>query len=249
MEPVRVVLTASFFAMAGVAFWVFSGSGRLAPITVTGAELAPLAEGFALTAKIVNPGGPDVLTGIGSEDAGQAKLTGGVDALAIPARGTPALSMDGVHGVLMGVMGDTGEGRLVPVSLWFGAAGKVTVRARISGVAGRDHDKGFDVPEGEPRPGVALQVVRQGDGWKVMIETRGFSFAKDAVDGPHRPGAGHGHLYLNGLKLQRVFGPEARIGALPRGQHELRVTLNTNDHRAYRLDGALVSATAQIVVD
>ena len=51
------------------------------------------------------------------------------------------------------------------------------------------------------------------------------------------------------MKLGRMLEPEAHIGALPKGQHEVRVTLNTNDHRAYVVDDVPVSAAAQIVVD
>ena len=65
---------------------------------------------------------------------------------------------------------------------------------------------------------------------------------------PHVPGTGHAHLYLNGLKLGRLYVPSARIGALPPGDHMVRVTLNANDHRAYVVDGDPVTAIAPLSV-
>ncbi len=249
MKPNRVAVAASLIAIAVGAFFVFTDPGDTRAVTVTGAELVPMGAGYALTAKIDNPGGPDLLTGIGSEDGDRAMLSGGTGPLAIPSDSTPGLAMDGVHGMLVGLTGDTSEGRLVPVALWFEGAGKVTTRARITGGMEMDYSSGFDVPAGEPRPTISTLVTPEGEGWAIDLETGDFTFSKDAVDGAHEPGIGHGHLYLNGLKLQRVFGTKVTIGALPKGKYELRVTLNTNDHRAFRVDGQKVMATAKVNVD
>ena len=87
--------------------------------------------------------------------------------------------------------------------------------------------------DGEPAPRLALSVAPDGDGWRVSIEAEDFTFSEEFVDLYHVPGMGHGHLYVGGMKMGRLYAPEAYIGALPKGQHEIRVTLNTNDHRAY----------------
>jgi hypothetical protein len=60
---------------------------------------------------------------------------------------------------------------------------------------------------------------------------------------------GHGHIYVGGMKIGRLYQPEARIGTLPKGEHQVRLTLNTNDHRAYVVGDQPVTATATIVVD
>jgi hypothetical protein len=65
----------------------------------------------------------------------------------------------------------------------------------------------------------------------------------------HVPGMGHGHIYVGGMKLDRLFKSEYLIGQLPPGRHEVRVTLNTNDHRAYVVDDVPVSASTFIMVD
>lgn len=131
MEAVRILLAAGFFGLAAVTFFFFTDASRFTGVSVTGAELAPSGDDFVLTLEIENTGDPDVLTGIGSEAAGRASLAGGAGPLAIPAGAVTRLSPDGVHGVLSDVMGGAGEGRVLPVTLWFERAGKVTIRARI----------------------------------------------------------------------------------------------------------------------
>ena len=81
------------------------------------------------------------------------------------------------------------------------------------------------VGEGEPAPSLTLSVTPDGDGWRVQIDAQDFTFSKDFVDLYHVPGMGHGHLYVGGMKLGRLYAPEAYIGALPKGQHEIRVAL------------------------
>ncbi len=99
------------------------------------------------------------------------------------------------------------------------------------------------VGEGEPAPRISLSAEpSEGGGWRIRVEAEDFAFRKDLVDGPHVPGTGHGHLYVGGVKVGRLYAPEAEIGPLPPGRHVVRVTLNTNDHRAYVVDGAPVTA-------
>jgi len=43
-----------------------------------------------------------------------------------------------------------------------------------------------------------------------------------------------------------MYTPEARIGALPPGDHRIEVTLNTNDHRAYVVGDVPVTASAVV---
>lgn len=247
MEALRVVLAASFFGLAALALFLFSDSDT--GLAVKGAELVPMGDGYALTARIENAGAADRLIGIGSEAAGTAALLGATGELAIPAGSAPSLAVDGAHGMLTGLLGDSGEGRLVPVTLWFDRAGKVTTRARVGAAMTMGHGAVYNVPQGEVPPKIKLAVAPDGDGWALQLSAEAFTISQDAVDSPHQAGVGHGHLYLNGLKLQRIYKTEARIGALPAGKHAVQVTLNTNDHRTYHVGGMPVTAVAEIVVD
>lgn len=243
MEVGRIALGLGFLGMAAFGFASFTAVPEA--LVIRNAALHPMGDALIFVAQIDNPGRADRLTGIGSEAAARALIT--KPDLVVPAGSAPTLAMDGAHGVLMGVHGSTDEGRLIPVTLWFERLGDVSTRARIVGT-GMDHSAKFNVPEGEPSPALSLQVAPDGEAWRVALEVDGFTFSEEAVDGPHQPGVGHAHLYLNGLKLQRLYGTEAVIGALPEGAHEVRVTLNTNDHRSYAVDGKVVSAAVVIAV-
>ena len=250
MEVSRALLAGFFFALAAGAFLLF-GNPPAGP-TLSNAALSPTGNAHALTVTITNEAGPDRLISVASEEATGAMAMGAesTDGLTIPAGSSPGLSMDGAHVMLTGLPADMEEGRLVPVTLTFEKAGTLTTRARLGGgMSGMAHDVAFDVPEGEPRPTVSLSVRPDGDGWIAEALVSHFQFSKDQVDGEHAPGLGHGHLYLNGLKLQRIYEPNTRIGALLPGDYTVRVTLNTNDHRPYAVDGEVVTAVASFTVD
>ena len=96
---------------------------------------------------------------------------------------------------------------------------------------------------------VAITAEPDADGGvDVQITTEGFRFAPDLVDQPHTPGAGHAHIYVDGEKLGRVFESEYHIASLSPGQHEIRVSLNTNDHSELTFNGSRVEATASVNV-
>ena len=236
------VLAVLVALLAGVA--VFLAPGDRSELHLSNATAAPLADApgsVAVFLTIENAGGPDRLIGAASPSAQDALVDAARIPLAIPAGSTPALAADGAFIRLDGVTGTLDDGQLIPVTLQFETAGPQSVQARLVAPRATGHAMHHGLPgigdvhvvgQGEPAPKLALSVDRSGDGWQVTIDAPGFTFSQDQADGEHQPGMGHGHLYLNGLKLGRLYGNEARIGALPEGSHTVRVTLNTNDHRA-----------------
>ena len=98
-------------------------------------------------------------------------------------------------------------------------------------------------------PEISLSVTQEGPGWRVSLQTRHFAFDEANMGKDHTPGTGHGHIYVGDMKLGRVFSDSFAIGALPKGAHQLRVTLNTNDHRAYAVDGQPITTETMITVD
>ncbi len=255
------VLIVAAAALAGVVVLRDRGPDH---ILLSGATARPL-EGtpgaVAVFVTIENAGEPDRIVGASSPDAAAAVLVApsADTGLPIPAGGRPSLAADGAYLKLTGITGDLGDGRLIPVTLKFAEAGAVTTRARLADPQAQGNAASVGLfglgdicvvggDTGEPAPAISLNVQADGDGWTVQVVTEQFSFTEDLVDGPHIPGTGHGHLYLGGVKLQRLYDPVARIGALPPGTHEVQVTLNTNDHRAYVVGETPVTASATIEV-
>ena len=121
-----------------------------------------------------------------------------------------------------------------------------------SGDSAGDHHHAPGVPdEVVSETPISLTVAAEADAEgsiDVHIETEGFRFARELVDQDHTPGTGHAHIYMDGEKLGRVFESEYRIADAPPGEHEVRVTLNTNDHSELVYNGKKLSATVTVNV-
>jgi len=96
---------------------------------------------------------------------------------------------------------------------------------------------------------VAFRIVKDTvGGWNVFVATRNFEFAPELVNGPHVDNKGHAHLYIDGSKLARLYGPAYHIESLPFGPHEMKVVLNTNGHEEYAIRGRPIQAVLAIDV-
>lgn len=266
-------------ALAVVAALIWRGQDRTSAILLrdAAAEIVTVAgtDTVMITATIENAGGPDWLTFAGSTVAKMANLRPAphLEGLPIPAGGASLLAADGAHLMLFGVEGPLEDGRLLPFTLRFAGAGTISGKATLRVADARNEEMGGAAgvaagaateaqagiamadgppPDGAPRA-VSLAVVpvdgEAGPGWRVSADAGDFRFAPASMDAAHEPGEGHAHLYVDGMKIMRMTGPEATIGALPKGRHEVRVTFNTNDHRPYVADGEPVSAAVSIEVD
>ncbi len=246
--------------VVAVAITIMRRDGTAEHILLTDVTAAPLPDGdLGVFLKIENRGTPDRLISVSSEEAEATLYSPEADAgPPMPSGQGPALAADGAHIRLSALTGAADDGRLIPLALIFETAGTINIKARVSApkTTGGAEEVGLFglgdiciVGEGEPAPQVSLSVSPDGDGWKITVNTDQFQFS-DALTGLyHVPGMGHGHIYVGGMKIGRLYQPEVRIGALPKGEHLVRLTLNTNDHRAYVVDDLPVTATATIVVD
>lgn len=82
----------------------------------------------------------------------------------------------------------------------------------------------------------------------VHIMTENFTFAPENVSGEHVPGEGHAHVFVDGVKISRAYGQWYHIPRLKPGEHTIRVTLNTNAHEEYTVDGEVVAATDTVKI-
>jgi hypothetical protein len=101
-----------------------------------------------------------------------------------------------------------------------------------------------------PAPTLTLRVLPDSkQSRNLHIETTNFTFDPEGVNGPHKLGHGHAHVYINGIKQPRAYGPWMQLDALPVGTHEVRVTLNANDHSQLATNGQPIEATTTLVID
>jgi hypothetical protein len=114
----------------------------------------------------------------------------------------------------------------------------ITASASIEVPASEDMHSHMDL-ESETLDGAAISFSVEPDakaGFNLVGEVEGFTFDAAAASTPSVAGEGHAHLYVDGEKITRLYGPAYHLTGLTEGSHEVMVELNTNDHRPY-VDG------------
>ena len=105
-------------------------------------------------------------------------------------------------------------------------------------VAMDDHGSmgGIEGPQGM---GVSIQAAPDSvSGMNVRLTTTNFTFAPQEVGGAHVPGHGHADIYVDGVKVGRLYGEHYHLGSIAPGEHTLRATLNANTHEEYAVGAA-----------
>lgn len=158
----------------------------------------------------------------------------------------------------VGVLAGAGLGALVTATVVdHGAMSK----AHIGSDAAHDHSA-HDHGDGHSghkhktieaeSPAPTLELVIHPDGPQsrnLELVTTNFTFDPARVNGDHLPGFGHAHIYVNNVKQPRAYSHWVQLPALPKGTHEIRVTLNANDHSYLAVDGAKVEATTTVTIE
>lgn len=116
--------------------------------------------------------------------------------------------------------------------------------------SGMDHDHSKLTEVTGPAPSINLVFHPDGaQSRNLEIEVENFTFDPVAVNGEHVEGRGHAHVYINNIKIARAYGSWMHLEALPLGTHEVRVTLNSNDHSQLAIGGTPVEAVATVVIE
>ncbi|MEL7214045.1 MAG: hypothetical protein AAGK92_15375 [Pseudomonadota bacterium] len=101
--------------------------------------------------------------------------------------------------------------------------------------------------DADTAPEVDITVTKDPmDGWNLRVETTDFTFTPDTVNSENVANTGHAHLYLNEVKVTRLYGPDFHIPDLPEGEYEVTVSLSSNDHSYYLVNGERISASTTI---
>lgn len=99
-------------------------------------------------------------------------------------------------------------------------------------------------------PQVAIAVEKDAmNGWNVTVTTNNFRFTPEMVNSENIDNTGHAHLYVDGVKIARLYGPSYHIPDLPVGDHEISVNLSSNDHSYYMVDGDRIAARTIVTQD
>lgn len=109
------------------------------------------------------------------------------------------------------------------------------------------------VPADFPRPpGVRLRLEKDAHAKgavNLFLDLRNFGFAPAEVNRTSRINEGRAHLSVNGEKRTRLYGPAHFLESLPKGEVEIRVTLNTNAHEELSHKGRLIEDVVEYRVE
>jgi hypothetical protein len=98
----------------------------------------------------------------------------------------------------------------------------------------------------------SLTIVATPDGpGAVALEITVDGLELVPVDPPqeHHAGQGHAHVTVDGSSAGMVAETHYRLTGLSGGSHVLEVSLSSNDHRGYMVDGTPISVSMTLVVD
>lgn len=112
------------------------------------------------------------------------------------------------------------------------------------------HGELLSLPASPTAPTLNMMVMPDPmSGWNLHIMTTNFEFAPQNASRDHVDGEGHAHIYVNGKKIARHYGPWMHIAALEPGENVIAVTLNSNDHRELAVDGKALRVEQTITVE
>jgi hypothetical protein len=113
-----------------------------------------------------------------------------------------------------------------------------------------DHSPGQATPHAAPKNTRVRIVVTPDEmkGYNLFVTTKNFTWTPKQVNGKHQKGKGHAHLYVDGEKVTRLYGPAFYLGELTPGAHTVRVTLNGNDHGDYMQGAEVLESEVEVDV-
>ncbi len=120
--------------------------------------------------------------------------------------------------------------------------------------ASMSHDSGDGMSHGGmvSETPVSLTMTAEPDdqgGVNLHITTEGWRWAPEEVNQANSPGAGHAHVYVDGVKINRVYGAHYYLMGMEPGAREIRVVLHTNGHNESVFDGQTVDDIATVTVE
>ena len=118
------------------------------------------------------------------------------------------------------------------------------------------------IPNGVNQPKISLQIVKDTmSGYNLHIKLKHYAMMPPPADltsmkalmsasisTQDNVAEGHAHLYVNGEKIQRIYGPDIHLPDVlfKAGVNMITVTLNNHGHMFWTYDGKQLLATVYI---
>ncbi len=103
----------------------------------------------------------------------------------------------------------------------------------------------LDVPA-EGAPTLTIKSFEDTSGFNLKLDVSHFEFAPQHASTEHVLGEGHAHLFVDGKKVTRLYGPWYHVANLSEGEHVVRVELNSNNHSPLAIAGVPIEASMRV---
>ena len=114
-----------------------------------------------------------------------------------------------------------------------------------------DHAMAEDYDTIESEVPISIDIAAEvDDDGNVSVEviTEGWLWTPENVDGEHVPGEGHAHIYVDDVKIDRMYGPSYELEGLEPGERHVRISLNSNSHEELTYNGEHVEAVVSVTI-
>ena len=104
--------------------------------------------------------------------------------------------------------------------------------------------------ESKKIPKVTLEAEKDlKDGFNIKLTTENFTFTPEKVNSDPVQNEGHAHVFINGVKVARVYSKYFHIPGdkFTPGENTISVTLNANNHSEWVVTGAHVEAEVKVL--
>jgi hypothetical protein len=114
------------------------------------------------------------------------------------------------------------------------------------------HHPGHKVEATAPYPSINLEITKDSiDGYNLFIDLKNFKIEPSQVGLITKTNTGYLHLFVNDIKIGRIYSNwfHIPIRFFNLKENYIKVTLNTNLHGAFTIDGEPILAELKIIND
>jgi hypothetical protein len=154
----------------------------------------------------------------------------------------------GVYGMFLGASYATSEASMPQYGSLQAHEPASPEPAHLEGSPEHNHEHSMvEVPADQPLPRVNLIAHPDAQqGWNLETQVTNFRFAPEKVNQAGALTEGHAHLYIDAVKVTRLYGNWYYLKELPPGSHQITVSLNTNQHETLAHNGQPIQATVVV---
>ena len=101
----------------------------------------------------------------------------------------------------------------------------------------------------EPVPTIELKThLDPASGVNLEVITTGFTLAPERASTDPVDGEGHFHIYVDGVKLRRLYAHWAHVDLKEPGDYEIRVEMSANNHATLAVNGVKLDAATVVTI-